>query len=399
MTEDLKRRARERIEAARDDLVALSHRIHAEPELLFEEERSAAWTAEALEAGGFEVDRGVAGLPTAFVAHSGSGPLHVGVCAEYDALPVIGHACGHNVIAAAAVGAGLGLVDLADDAGLAVSVVGTPAEEGGGGKVLLMDAGAFEGIHAAMMVHPAPVDLLRPNVLALWRFEARYTGKEAHASAAPDEGVNAADALTVAQVAVGLLRQQLRQTDRVHGIVTKGGAAPNVIPADARASYIVRAATVQELDGVKERVLACFEAGALATGSTLAVRPLGPEYAEMRHDDAVVEVYRRNAEAAGRTFPDLGPLAQRFAISTDMGNLSLAIPSIHPLIAIDSGSAVNHQPEFAAASAGPSADRAVIDGAVAMAWTAIDLAADDALRDRLIANIPNDDGSLRGQTS
>jgi amidohydrolase len=397
--EDLKRRARERIEAGRDDLIALSHRIHAEPEILFEEERSSAWTAEALEAAGFEVERGAAGLPTAFVARSASGPLHVGVCAEYDALPAIGHACGHNVIAAAAVGAGLGLIEVADDAGLTISVLGTPAEEGGGGKVLMMDAGVFEGIHAAMMVHPAPVDLLRPNVLALWRFEARYTGKEAHASAAPDEGVNAGDALTVAQVAVGLLRQQLRQTDRVHGIVTKGGDAPNVIPADARASYIVRAATVQELGGIKERALACFEAGALATGATLAVRPLGPEYAEMRHDDAIVEVYRRNAEAVGRTFPDLGPLAQRFAFSTDMGNVSLAIPSIHPLIGIDSLPAVNHQPEFAAACAGESADRAVIDGAVAMAWTAIDLAADSALRDRLIANPPNGDGNLRRQTS
>ena len=204
--------------------------------------------------------------------------------------------------------------------------------------------------------------------------------------AAPDEGVNAADALTVAQVAVGLLRQQLHQTDRVHGIVTKGGDAPNVIPADARASYIVRAATVRELGQIKERVLACFEAGAMATGATLAVRPLGPEYAEMRHDDEIVDVYRRNAEAAGRTFPDLGPLAQRFAFSTDMGNVSLAIPSIHPLIGIDSP-AVNHQPEFASACAGPSADRAVIDGAVAMAWTAIDLAADDALSRRLIDRV------------
>src|SRR5206468_4108542 len=203
---DARAAVRERVAASRDRLTALSHRIHAHPELAFEEERAAAWCAEALDAAGFAVERGVGGLPTAFVARAGSGPLHLALCAEYDCLPGIGHACGHNLIAAIAVGAGVAAARVADDVGLTVSVLGTPAEERGGGKILLLERGAFAGVHAAMMVHPAPVDVAEPATLAWWEFEVRYTGKSAHASAFPEFGINAADALTVAQTAIGLLR-------------------------------------------------------------------------------------------------------------------------------------------------------------------------------------------------
>src|SRR5213592_2570559 len=198
---DAKAGARERLETTRDDLVALSHRIHAHPELGFEEERASTWLAETLGAAGFRVSRGVCELPTAFVAQAGSGPLCVAICAEYDCLPGIGHACGHNVIAAMAAGAGIAAARVADDVGLTVRVIGTPAEEGGGGKILLLQRGAFAGAHAAMMVHPAPLDVLEPPVLAVSQFEVRFTGKEAHASAFPEMGVNAADALTIAQTA------------------------------------------------------------------------------------------------------------------------------------------------------------------------------------------------------
>jgi amidohydrolase len=382
---DAKAAARERIDAARDALVALSHRIHATPELGFEEERAAAWTAEMLDAAGFRVEPGVCELPTAFRARAGSGPLHVAICAEYDCLPDIGHACGHNVIAASAVGAGLALARIADDIGLTVTVLGTPAEENGGGKILLHERGAFAGVHAAMMVHPAPMDMAEPATLAFQQFDVHYHGKAAHASAFPEQGINAADALTVAQTAIGLLRQHIRPTDRVHGIVLRGGEAPNVVPAHTKARYVVRAKTVAQLASVREKVMRCFEAGAVATGSRLELRNEQLAYAEVAHDREMAALYRQNAITLGRQLPDVGPMAERFAGSTDMGNVSQSIPSIHPMIGLNSFPAVNHQPEFAAHCATPIADQAVIDGAIAMAWTAIDLASDAAISARLRA--------------
>jgi amidohydrolase len=379
---DAKEAARERVTQARDELVALSHRIHANPELGFEEEQACAWLCELLEGAGLQVQRGVGDLPTAFAARAGSGPLHVVVCAEYDALPAVGHACGHNVIAAMAAGAGMALARVADDAGLRVTVLGTPAEEGGGGKILLLQRGAFDGAHAAMMVHPSPYEQPEMPIIAVNHLKVAYTGKEAHASAYPFLGVNAADALVVAQTAIGLLRQHLRPSDRVHGIVTKGGDAANIIPAHTTADWMVRAADLEQLEEVRAKVARCFEAGALATGATLELSEDHDPYSEMRHDHELSALYQRNAEALGRTF--MGR-SDRGAGSTDMGNVSLALPSIHPTIGIDSLPAVNHQPEFTASCATPAADQAVVDGAVAMAWTAIDAAADLALRERLLA--------------
>jgi len=379
---DAKRAARERVEQAGDELVALSHRIHAHPELGFEEERACAWLCELLAGAGLEVERGVGGLPTAFAARAGAGPLRVVVCAEYDALPGVGHACGHNLIAAMAAGAGIALAEVADDVGLEVTVLGTPAEEGGGGKILLLRQGAFAGAHAAMMVHPSPYEMAEMPVIAVTQLRVAYTGKEAHASAYPQLGVNAADALVVAQTAIGLLRQHLRPGDRVHGIVTHGGDAPNVIPAHTTGTWMVRAADLEQLEEVRAKVVRCFEAGALATGASLEIAEDHEPYAEMHHDHELAAVYRRNAEALGRDFderPDRG------AGSTDMGNVSLALPSIHPTIGIDALPAVNHQPEFTAKCVRPAADRAVVDGAVAMAWTAIDATADERLRARLLA--------------
>src|SRR5206468_853698 len=257
-TMDAKAAARKRFDSARETLTALSHRIHARPELAFEEEHAARWCAEALDAAGFAVEPGICGLPTAFAARAGSGPLHVVFCAEYDCLPGMGHACGHNVIAASSVGAGIAAARVADDIGLTVSVLGTPAEERGGGKVLLLERGAFAGVHAALMVHPAPVDAVEPPTLAWSHFDVHYTGKAAHASAFPEFGVNAADAITVAQTAIGLLRQHIRRGDRIHGIVTDGGDAPNVVPAHTAADYIVRARTLPELDDLRAKVLHCF---------------------------------------------------------------------------------------------------------------------------------------------
>jgi amidohydrolase len=381
---DAKAAARERIEQARQRLLELSHRIHAEPELGMQEEKACAWLSDELRGAGFTVERGVGGLGTAFSARSGSGPFRVVVCAEYDALPEIGHACGHNIIAAMSVGAGLGLAAVADDIGVEVTVLGTPAEEGGAGKVILLEQGAFDGAHAAMMVHPSPFDLAEMPIIAVNQLNVQYFGKEAHASAFPELGVNAADAMVIAQTAIGLLRQHLRSTDRVHGIVTHGGDAPNVVPAHTEGTWLVRAHDLSELQEVEAKVMRCFEAGALATGARLEVTPEHPPYAEMHHDPALASLYRANAEALGRTFLDLAN-AERAAGSTDMGNVSLALPSIHPSIGIDSLPAVNHQPEFTAQCVTPVADKAVMDGAIAMAWTVIDAVADDQLRSRLMA--------------
>lgn len=378
--------AQEKLHSLRPRLVSLSHRIHANPELGFEEEKACTWLSDELDRAGFDVNRGICGLPTAFLARSGSGPLHIAICAEYDSLPEIGHACGHNMIAAMAVGAGIAAAQVANDVGLTVSVIGTPAEEVGNasGKVLLLERGAFSGMHAAMMVHPAPVEILEAHLIAASMFDVHYTGKEAHASAFPEMGINAADALTIAQTSIGLLRQHLRQTDRVHGIVTHGGDAPNVVPAHTSARYLVRGENLAELEEVRAKVHRCFEAGAVATGCKVEIRGGDKPYADVRYDHEMSLLYKRNAEAIGRTFPDLGPAMSRLAASTDMGNVSYAIPSIHPMIGIQSLPAANHQPEFTAHCATEEADRAVMDGALAMAWTAIDLAGNGEIRERLI---------------
>ena len=378
--------ARARLNAARDSLVALSHRIHDNPELGYEEEKASAWVSEALDAAGFAVERGVSGLPTAFVARHGSGPLNIGICAEYDCLPGIGHACGHNIIAASAVGAALALAEVADDIGLTVTVLGTPAEEvlKKGGKVLMLEGGAFGGLHAAMMVHPSSANIAAPPVIAASGFEVRYHGKSAHAAAHPDQGINAADALTIAQTAIGLLRQHLRATDRVHGIVTKGGDAFNIVPQLTTADFGVRAKTLDELGSVYERVRRCFEAGALATGATLEIMGGDRPFAHMVHDPELQGLFQRNAESLGRSF--LAPEeAARSPFSTDMGNVSLALPSIHPMLDVDAGTAVIHQPEFAACAVTAPADQTIHDGALGLAWTAIDAATTPPVRERLLA--------------
>jgi amidohydrolase len=373
------------VEGAADDLVALSHRIHAHPELGYEEFRASAWVGEALSAAGFAVEAGVGGIPTALVATVGSGPLVVGICAEYDALPSIGHACGHNVIAAAAVGAGLALARVADEAGITVRVLGTPAEEGGGGKVLMLQRGAFDGCHLAMMVHPAPYEMSSMGCLAVSHVQVRYTGKEAHASAHPEDGINAADALTVAQVGIGLLRQHIRQEERIHGITTIGGAAPNIVPAHTAARYYIRAQTLERLAELAPRVRRCFEAGALASGAELEIRPESAPYSEMLSDEWLEAAWRRNAQELGRELPDYPEEVLRQQGSTDMANVSLALPVIHPMLGVESLPASNHQPEFTAACVREPADRAVVQGAIGMAWTVLDAAADEAERERLLA--------------
>jgi amidohydrolase len=379
----VKDQARDAVQAASGELIALSHFVHAHPELGYEEFESSEAVAATLEKAGFRLERAIAGLPTAFRATYGEGTLHLVFCAEYDALPDVGHACGHNIIAATSVGAGIALAAVASELDLTVIVLGTPSEEGGGGKIDLLNAGFFDDVHAAMMIHPWPDERLEAQCLAVDHFDVTFLGKEAHASAAPWQGRNALDALTISQVALALLRQQLEPGDQFHGIVKEGGSAANIIPSHVVGRFMARSVTSERLATLRERVNACFEAGALATGTMLRIEELGNAFSHMVSDPEILEHYRHAAESLGRHFSldDVG--AAKPTISTDMANVSLAVPSIHPLLAIPTKGAVNHQPEFSASCVTPEADRAVLDGAIALALTAIDVAKDANLRQRL----------------
>ncbi len=385
MKTDLYETARTTVLEAKDALVALSRDVFAHPELNFAEFYSSRRVADELAQRGFTVQHGAYDLETAFEARFGTGDLVISLCAEYDALPSVGHACGHNVIAASAVGAALALAAVADQAGLTVVVLGTPAEEGGGGKILMADRGAFTGVHCSMMVHPWATERLEATCLAVDHFDVTFTGFEAHASAAPWKGRNAADAMVIAQVALGLLRQQLQPGDQLHGIVTNGGAAANVIPAKVTGRFMCRSLRLEDLNELQRRVRNCFTAAALATDCEVDFTDLAPIYSHMESNQRLLASYRRHAEVLGRSFDLDNAGVAKPTLSTDMANVSLLVPSIHPMIKIDAGGAVNHQHEFAAACITESADLAITDGAIAMALTALDAALDDAWRSDLLA--------------
>jgi len=373
------------VDAAQPRLIALSRDLFDHPEIGWEEVRSAARVAGALSNHGFVVTEEFCGLETSFAAQIGSGDLHIALCAEYDALPGLGHACGHNLISAITVGAALALAPVVDDLGLTLTVIGTPAEEGGGGKIELLERGGFSRQHAAAMVHPGPVDVARAIPFAVSHSHIEYTGRAAHAAAYPERGVNAADAFTIAQVAIGLLRQQLPSSVRVHGMMTRGGEAPNAIPQHTEGRWYIRAETLAELAEIEPRVMRCFEAGALASGAALTVSAESKPYAEFRNDEELLACYERRATAAGRRF-STGPDAMMARASTDMGNVSQVIPAIHPYIGIDSLPAVNHQREFAAATITSAAETAITQGALALAGTVADAASSGNIRQRLLMN-------------
>ena len=371
------------VAAAHPRLIALSRDLYDHPEIAWEEVRSARRVAEELSDNGFDITEKYCGLDTAFAARIGSGDLHIALCAEYDALPGLGHACGHNLIAAISVGAALALAPAADDLGVTLTIIGTPAEEGGGGKIELLERGGFERQHAAAMVHPGPVDIARARPFAVSHSHIAYAGRAAHAAAYPERGINAADAFTVAQVAIGLRRQQLPSSVRVHGLVTRGGEAPNSIPQRTEGRWYVRAETLAELAEIEPRVMRCFEAGALASGAALTVSAESKPYAEFRNDDDLLACYERRATAVGRRLRT-GPDTMMARASTDMGNVSQVIPSIHPYIGIDSLPAVNHQPEFAAATITSAAQTAIAQGALALAGTVADAASPGTIRQRFL---------------
>ena len=375
------------INRRRGDLIELSHSIHAEPELAFAEFKSCAKTQALVAEHGFEISAAPGGLDTAFRAEFGSGPLVIGICAEYDALPGLGHACGHNIIAASAVGTALALADVADELGLTVVLLGTPAEEAGGGKVLLLNAGTFDDIAVTVMVHPGPIDIARARSLALSQVEVTYLGREAHAAVAPYLGVNAADAITVTQVAIGLLRQQFVPGQMAHGIVTDGGQATNVIPARSVLRYTMRANDAESLHHLEDKMADCFLAGAVATGCDYQVSETEPPYDELTPDKWLADTFRAEMVRLGRT-----PVAEEVEAavplgSTDMGNVTQMMPGIHPVVGIDAEGASVHQPGFAAAAVSASADKAVVEGAIMLARTVVSLAETPAERDRVLEQL------------
>lgn len=369
----LKQRVESYVDGIAAELVAASRAIHARPELAYEERYACARLADLIEAHGVPVERGAYGVETAFVARAGTRGPNVVVCCEYDALPGIGHGCGHNVIGTAGVGAGLALASLVDEAGGRVTILGTPAEEqGGGGKKRLLAAGAFADGDVAMMVHPEPGDVEYVPYLANEQLHVAMHGKAAHASSTPWAGVNALDALVLGYMAVAALRQHLRDDEKVHGIILDGGKADNIVPDHASARFRVRARTKERLEPLKTRVLACFEGAAAQTGARLEHRWLGG-YADMRSNRTLAAAYRRNGERLGRTFVDPALIPASIAGSTDMGDVSYALPSIHPVIGMVPLGVVGHTEEFARWAGSEAGDRCVIDGAKALAMTGIDV--------------------------
>ena len=381
--EALKARATARIDSERAALLELSARIHAHPELCYTEHRAAGWLADYLESRGFAMQRGAYGLPTAFAATLGSGRPRIAVLCEYDALPGIGHACGHNIIAAAGVGAGVGLAAVLGETGGSIVVLGTPAEEGGGGKIRMAREGAFADVDAAMMIHPASLDLLAMNVLAVSAVDVEYRGRAAHAAAAPHAGINALDGLVTAYQAIAQLRQHIRSSERIHGIITDGGQAPNIVPERASGLFFIRAQTEQRLAKLKKRVEGCFHAGALASGAEYEIRPAGDDYSDMWTNPPLAAAYQANFEQLGRHVIEAP--AEHISGSTDMGNVSKLLPSIHPMVAIAPPRVALHTQEFARCAASEDGERGLMDGAKALAMTGIDVLCTPALLDAMHA--------------
>jgi amidohydrolase len=382
----LKKEVCSTVDSLRSDLLRISRAIHAQPELAFEEREAAGLLCRTLQGAGLRVEPGAYGLETAFESEFGHATprgARVALLAEYDALPGIGHACGHNLIATAAVGAGLALAALGSRLPGLIRLLGTPAEERGGGKELMAQRGAFDGVDAALMVHPAGVDLATMPCIAVADLTVGYRGVAAHASAMPDRGVNALDALVLGYQSIAALRQHIRPTERIHGIITKGGSAPNIVPDEAEGRFYVRARNAEELLPLKRRVESCFQAGASATGAKLELTWHAPDYLELRTNWPLADAYQCNAESLGRRFFPFDKLPPGVQGSTDMGNVSQRVPSIHPMIAAAPPHCTIHNAEFATWAASEMGDAAALDGAKALAMTALDFLCDEALRKRV----------------
>lgn len=368
---ELKARVWGRIDGIAGELWEIALKIHGNPEVAFQERRACSWLSGALEAAGFRVERGIGGLETAFKAvhpATSEGPA-VAFLAEYDALPELGHACGHNIIAGIALGAGLGLAPFKGELPGRLMVIGTPAEEGGGGKIRLLEAGAFDDVDVAMMVHPSDRTLAERGSLAITEVKVEFRGRAAHASAEPEAGINALDAVIQTFVALNALRQHIRDGARIHGIITHGGTKPNIVPEYAAALFYVRAAEDDYKEELVEKLRNCAEGAALATGAELTFTRVGHEYKAMRPNHHLAQSFRKNIEELGYEVEEpKGGMG-----STDMGDISQAVPAIHPYIKIAPTGTPGHSREFAQAARSEEARKGMIAAAKALAAVALEL--------------------------
>jgi amidohydrolase len=368
---ELKSEAKDRVELQRHQLVQLSLNIHDNPELGFEEEKASAWLTGYLEDSGFDIEQGIANLATAFRATYGRGSPRIALLAEYDALPKIGHGCGHNIIAASAVGAAVASKPIIDQFGGSLVVLGTPGEEIFGGKIDIVKAGAFKEIEVAMIVHPNTLNMVTVQTLACSPLEAEFFGQPAHAAAQPYEGINALEAMILAFTSINSLRQHIKTEARIHGIITEGGEAPNVVPAHSAGVFLIRALHDDYLTELKDKVLNCFKGASLASGARLEYRWRDRAYALMKNNTTLAGLFKQNLESLGRQVEDFD---SRFGFgSTDMGNVSQVTPSIHPTIAIAPPEVFIHTQEFASAAASETGHEGLMDAAKALSMTVADI--------------------------
>ena len=372
-TAELKASVTASVEAQRQQLRNLSLKIHANPELGFKEAKAAAWLTQYLEKNGFAVERGTCDLKTAFRGSYGKGKPVIALVAEYDALPHLGHACGHNLIAGGSVGAAVAAKAAIDRFGGSLQVIGTPAEELYGGKVIMAGRGAFDNLDVAMMVHPGSHNAAVTPALACLALEVEFFGRAAHAAGHPEAGINALEAMLLSFAAINSLRQHIKDKARIHGIITDGGEAANVVPAHSAGNFLVRAEDDAYLDELKERVLDCFVSGATATGARLEYHWEETRYAPMHNNLTLAKLFRQNMQSLGRRTPLSDP--DRSLGSTDMGNVSQIVPSIHPGIAIVTPGVSHHSLEFALAACSDAGIEGMLDAAKAMAMTIVDLVA------------------------
>jgi amidohydrolase len=370
---ELKSQVKSEVDAQQDQLAEISAQIHANPELGFQETMAAGWLTQYLERNGFSVERGICDLPTAFRASYGEGKPTIALLAEDDALPDLGHACGHNLIATSAVGAAVASKPAIDRFGGNILVIGTPAEELYGGKVIMAERGAFRDVDIAMLVHPGVYDVATNQALACQTLEVEFYGRAAHAAARPEAGINALDAMLLAFTAINSLRQHIKDKARIHGIITDGGEAANVVPAHSAGNFIVRAEEDSYLDELKDKVLNCFTGAATATGARLEYRWGDVRYAPLRNNQTLAQLFSQNMQSLGRNvLPTDATLA--FG-STDMGNVSQLVPAIHPTVAIAPADVIIHSPQFATAAASEAGRLGFLDAAKALAMTVLDLLA------------------------
>ena len=362
------------LDSIHKQLTEVSDWMYENPELGFNEFKTSEYLVKFIESFDGEVAYPTGGLDTAFeITYGNKGPLTV-LCVEYDALPEIGHACGHNIIATASIGAGLAIKDLVEDLGIRVKLLGTPAEEGGGGKIILLENGNFEDASCSMMIHPGYEDVVNPTFTTIQQYKVEFFGKDAHAAGAPEEGINALDAQIQLFVNASTYRQQMVSTNRMHGVITNGGFKPNIIPSYTSSEWYLRALNEGDLLKIESDFKNFVNAAAMATKCGVKIESPDYRYTEIDNNKVMYELYKENSTAVNRQMILQSQAARPGLGSTDMGNVSLAMPSIHPMLSIDSGDAVNHQPEYAAATLTPGGHKAIYDGAYAMGATIIDLA-------------------------